>query len=243
MGLSNFERLEGTISTTLPNHGPTYDSLAREVNLVRYDKQGDINYTMLAETLIQVNDSLAELCKPQIKMVSQRDVNWRFTANSGTILSPGHERYEARGGSNSETIELTGDVEIYRFNLHGEGEILYTDFLTYYTGDRTLQTDRDVRIVSSSSVITATGMYYQLNLDNLELLDDVEVNRIRSNTDDEIIYTDYLSYDRSKEIMTTHRQVTIVTKGSKLTSTGMRYELLTQTLNLLSDGHAHYENQ
>jgi len=202
-----------------------------------------VDYTMLAETLIQVDESLAELDKPLIKVISQQDVSWRFTANSGTILSPGNERNHAQDGSNSETIELAGDVEITRFNLDGEREILYTDFLVYYTGDKYLETDRDVRIVSNSSVITATGMLYQLNLDNLDLFNDVEINRLRSNNYDEVIYTDYLSYDRTNEIMTTQKHVTIVTDSSELTSTGMRYELITETLNLLSDGHAHYANQ
>lgn len=148
------------VASTLLN----YDAYSEGINTVLYDVSGAINYTLQADRQVHFNDDSTELVKPFIRLYEGGNSRWNIVADSGRI-SPLNNASTDAAGTTTQTIELSGDIELYSLDELGNRMQMLTEFLTLDPHNKTMETDRLVTVVTNAMQLTSTGMFADLNQD------------------------------------------------------------------------------
>lgn len=145
-----------------------YDAYSDGINTVLYDVTGTINYTLQADHQVHFNDDSIELEKPFIRLYEDGKSRWNIVANSGRISSL---QTDGAGTTeeNLQSIELSGDIEVYSLDDLGNRMQMTTDYLTLDPHNQTMETDWLVTFVTNSIQLTSTGMFADLNQDEVVL--------------------------------------------------------------------------
>jgi len=157
LGVNSFKSLTSQSEDDVVSLQLDYDGYSKGINTILYDAQGTINYTLQAEGQIHFTDDRTELEKPFIRLYEGGNSRWNIVANSGKI-SPLREQ----GKERIQTIELSGDIEVYSLDALGNRMQLTTDHLTVNPLNKTMETDRLVTVVTDSIQLTSTGMFADL---------------------------------------------------------------------------------
>lgn len=110
-----------------------------------YDKNGVLQYEMLAKTLTQRSNDLTELEKPIITTREQGAEVWRISADSGNIHKP------------QQLITLQYNVLLTQAQTSNPAA-LSTEHLQIFTERDLVTTDHQVQITQASGKIQSTGM-------------------------------------------------------------------------------------
>ena len=131
-----------------------------------YDTTGLINYTLQADSQIHFNDDSTELDKPFIQLYENGNSRWNIVAKSGKISSLTSRDISAENsGDTTQTIELSGDIEVYSLDELGNRMQMNTEFLTLSPQTKTMETDQLVTVVTQSMQLTSVGMFADLTAD------------------------------------------------------------------------------
>lgn len=169
-GVNSFRALTEQAVEELAVLQLNYDAYSEGINTVLYDTTGAINYTLQADRQVHFNDDSTELDKPFIRLYEGGNSRWNIVANSGRISPLYPDTSNATPNTTTasvQTIELSGEVEVYSLDELGNRLQMTTDYLTLNTQDKTLETDRLVTLVTDMMQLTSAGMFADLNLDSV----------------------------------------------------------------------------
>lgn len=166
IGVSSFQTLSEPEANEITLMQLNYDAYAVGINTVLYDANGNINYTLQAERQVHFNDDSTELDKPFIRLFEGGNSRWNIVADSGKV-SPLSDDSDTAGAATIQTIELSGDIEVYSLDEVGNRMQMLTDYLTVNPHNKTIETDQPVTVVSNSIRISSAGMYADLNQDSV----------------------------------------------------------------------------
>ena len=166
VGINSVETLTIQPEENLARLQLDYDAYADGINTVLYDVTGAINYTLQADHQVHFNDDSTELQKPFIRLYEDGRSRWNIVANSGRISSLQPATPDV-AGENRQSIELSGDIEVYSLDELGNRMQMTTDYLTLDPHNKTMETDRLVTVVTNSIQLTSAGMFADLNQDEV----------------------------------------------------------------------------
>ena len=145
-----------------------YNAYSEGINTVLYDAQGNISYTLQASRQPPFKDEKTELESPLIRLYEEGDSRWNIVAKSGKIsAASGSET------SSNQTIELSGNVEVFNLDAAGNRITMSTEFLSVNPELETLTTDNRVTVVTENLQQTSTGMIARLKTDEIVFLRDI----------------------------------------------------------------------
>ena len=136
--------------------GENIEAYAEGINTVLFDTAGQIDYTLAADRQLHYRDRVTVLESPRIRMYSDGESRWNIVADSGRI-SAGLET-----GDDIESIELTGNVELFLISEAGDSTVLSMNRLYIDPGRETLNTEDRVLMVNDNLEQTADGMFASL---------------------------------------------------------------------------------
>lgn len=165
-GVNSFQTLTSAPDSATAAVQLDYDAYSEGINTVLYDATGAINYTLQATRQVHFNDDSTELEQPFIRLYEAGSSRWNIVANSGRISSL-YDGSTDTSGQRVQTIELTGDIEVYSLDQSGSRMQMTTDFLTINPRQRIMETDRLVTVVTDAFNLTSTGMYADLEQDSV----------------------------------------------------------------------------
>lgn len=139
-----------------------YNAYSEGINTVLYTPQGDINYTLRAESQTHYNDDHTELEKPFIRLFQGGESRWNIVANSGRISADLTE-----DETENRTIELSGNVEVFSLDEFGNRTVMSTEFLELDPQNETMETDQAVTFVTSTLQQSSIGMFANLKIDEI----------------------------------------------------------------------------
>ncbi len=163
-GVNSFETLTEQSADESAKLQLDYDAYSVGISTVLFDDTGAINYTLQAERQVHFNDDSTELEKPYIRLYEDGNSRWNIVANSGRISSLYADSSSASDAA-TQSIELSGDIEVYSLDELGNRMQLTTDYLNFNPQTKTMETDRLVTVVTDSMQLTSTGMFADLNQD------------------------------------------------------------------------------
>ncbi|MBU13557.1 MAG: LPS export ABC transporter periplasmic protein LptC [Gammaproteobacteria bacterium] len=151
-----------------PNSGVTlelgYDGYSEGINTVLYDSNGNIKYTLRASKQYHYKDQSSWLDEPYIRLFEDGSSHWNIAANSGHVA--GESTDLVAGKINS--IDLSGDVEVFSIDKHGNRTVLSTQFLTINPESETMETDLPVDMVTTTIKQSGTGIFANLKRDEIQ---------------------------------------------------------------------------
>ncbi|MGI9251450.1 MAG: LPS export ABC transporter periplasmic protein LptC [Pseudohongiellaceae bacterium] len=150
IGISNVERIANPQQSSQITGSYDFDIYAERINTINFDTEGSIKYTLDATSQKHFADDTTELQQPVIKLYQNPDSHWRVTAELGIITPP-------------RQITLSGNVEVERLDEYGKQMHIATDMLQLNTQEKTLNTAATVNITTANIEQTATGMYADIN--------------------------------------------------------------------------------
>ena len=133
-----------------------YDYFMAGVDSIHYTADGHADYRFRATRVTHYpNPGYSLIEAPRFDLFQEDDSAWRINALSG--------RVELDAQSNQERLILNDNVIINGITADGRPVTITTDSLTLYPGNRTLVTDRAVRLESEGLVSTSSGLHADLN--------------------------------------------------------------------------------
>lgn len=145
----------------------TYDAWSTGISSVLYDVDGNVEYTLEADSQIHYLDDTTELVNPNLRLQQDNGANWNITARSGRI-------HGATQGGRIEQLDLSDQVTVNQLSISGEQMTLNTSFLSIYPDSETMDTNQEVTLTADSLVQTAIGMRGNLNQNTLTFLSQVK---------------------------------------------------------------------
>ena len=143
-----------------------YDGYSEGINTILYDGDGNINYTMRATRQYHFKDQTSRLDEPFIRLFRDGSSRWNIVADKGHIASDTGNPEAA----DIDKIELSGNVEVYSLDEHGNRTVLSTEFLTINPNLETMETDLPVDMVTTNIRQSGTGMFANLQRDEIQFL-------------------------------------------------------------------------
>ena len=144
-----------------------FDGYSEGINTVFYNDNGEVDYTLRAIRQYHLKDQSSLLEEPLVRFFKIGKSTWNIVADLGLI-----------GGNTEdsdrlmETIQLSGDVEVHRFDAHGNPTVLSTQRLDIDPNKETLETQDTVHMVTASITHTGRGMFADLNRDEINFHSD-----------------------------------------------------------------------
>ena len=168
VGINSFDTLSNEADAPITNSSLDFNAYSEGINTTLYDTQGNINYTLQAESQVHYNDDSTEFEKPFIRLYQDGDSHWSIAANSGRIPA-----VETTADGALEKIELLGDVQVYSLDDFGNRTLMSTEFLTLNTQAEILETDQPVSVVTSAFQLSSIGMIAKLRTDEITFLREI----------------------------------------------------------------------
>lgn len=144
-----------------------YESYSEGINTVRFDANGNINYTLRAQSQIQYSAQLTEIEKPLIRLFQDGNPTWNVVADTGTVNHFESELTEAQ--VTNRTIELSGNVEAYSVDDYGNRTVVSTEILLVDPNTEILSTESPVKLKSEFIEQSGIGMLADLKTDEVIL--------------------------------------------------------------------------
>ena len=147
--------------------GLAFDGYSEGINTVFYNDNGEVDYTLRAIRQFHLRDQSSLLEEPLVRFFKNGISTWNIVAELGLI-----------GGNTAdsdrlmETIQLSGDVEVHRFDAFGNPTVLSTQRLDIDPNRETLETQDTVHMVTASITHTGRGMFADLNRDEINFHSD-----------------------------------------------------------------------
>ncbi|MCY4357277.1 MAG: LPS export ABC transporter periplasmic protein LptC [Gammaproteobacteria bacterium] len=139
-----------------------YDGYSEGINTRLYDEAGIISYTLQAERQVYFKDSSSALFKPRLQLHRNGEIHWLIVADDGKITP--HKQVPTL---DTGTIELFGAVEVLGLDPNGHRTVLTTEYLAIDTQAQKMETDCQVRMITTSIEQTAQGLFADFNSDQL----------------------------------------------------------------------------
>lgn len=162
LGLGSFTSISSNSDQQAAIIRPDYDGYSEGINTVMYNEQGDVAYTLQASRQYHFQDQTSDLENPFIRLFREDDSHWNIVAESGKI-APNADKQSSTIG----TIELTGDVEVFKLDDFGNRTVLQTEYLEIDPNQETMQTDRLVTMTTTNIQQQGTGLFADLADDAL----------------------------------------------------------------------------
>ncbi len=168
IGISSFET-----EVPSPDSGENavpldYNAYSEGINTMLFDELGNVSYTLQANRQTTFKDKTTELENPLIRLYEEGDSRWNIVANSGRISA-----VASNGTSNNQSIELSGNVEVFNLDDLGNRITMTTESLTVDPELEVLSTDNRVTVVTESLQQSSTGMIARLKTDEIIFLQDI----------------------------------------------------------------------
>ncbi len=167
-GISTFESVSTRSAVEVELVALDFNAYSEGINTVLYDTQGSINYTLSAIRQIHYNDNTTEFEKPFIRLFRDGKTRWNIVANSGRISTA-----DRSADQSGQSIDLSGNVEIYSLDEFGNNMVISTDYLSIDPQLETLQTDYPVTLVTETLQQSSIGMFADLKIDEMVFYKDV----------------------------------------------------------------------
>jgi len=168
IGISYLDSDTSLLDTSLAGVSIEYNAYSEGINTVLYDEQGNISYTLKAERQFTYEDESTELENPFIQLYRLDDSRWNIAANSGNIATA-----SSSNSSTIESIQLSGDVEVFNLDATGSRVIISTDSLSVDPELETLTTESRVTVVTDQLQQSSTGMIARLKSDEILFIRDI----------------------------------------------------------------------
>ena len=144
-----------------------FDGYSEGINTVFYNDNGEVDYTLRAIRQFHLKDQSSLLEEPLVRFFKNGISTWNIVANLGLV-----DGNTADPDRLMETIQLSGDVEVRRFDAHGNPTVLSTQRLDIDPNHETLETQDTVHMVTASITHTGQGMFADLNRDEINFHSD-----------------------------------------------------------------------
>ncbi len=144
-----------------------FDAYSNGVTSVLYDSLGNIEYTLEASRQVHFLDNTTELSNPYVRLYQGSGARWNIVARSGKILA-------AEEDAHIDQLDLSDEVELFQIDQLGNRMTLTTSFLSLFPESETMNTDREVTMITDSLHQTAVGMTADLEQDTLTFLSKVK---------------------------------------------------------------------
>lgn len=143
-----------------------YDAYASGVTSVLYNATGQIEYTLDAAEQVHFLDNTTTLQAPFVRLYQSSGALWNIVASSGRI-------HAAENGDAIQRLDLEDGVELFQIDEFGRRMSLTTQFLSVFPDTQSMNTDREVTMITDSLLQTAIGMRADLQKDQLTFLGQV----------------------------------------------------------------------
>ena len=144
-----------------------FDGYSEGINTVFYNDNGEVDYTLRATRQFHLKDQSSLLEEPLVRFFKNGISTWNIVAKLGLVRGN-----TADPDRLMETIQLSGDVEVQRFDAYGNPAVLSTQRLDIDPNQETLETQDTVQLVTASITHTGRGMFADLNRDEIYFLSD-----------------------------------------------------------------------
>ncbi len=148
------------VETTSPGAEITYDAYSVGITSVLYNEAGHVDYTLEATEQTHYLDNTTVLDNPYVRLYQDSGERWNIAARSGRI-------HGAADSDNIERLDLSDEVELFQVDAAGERMTLTTGFISLFPGTETMNTDREVTMITNALRQTAIGMHVDLRQDKL----------------------------------------------------------------------------
>jgi len=144
-----------------------FDGYSEGINTVFYNDNGEVDYTLRAVRQFHLKDQSSLLEEPLVRFFKNGMSTWNIVAELALIggNTAGSDRL-------METIQLSGDVEVHRFDAYGNPTVLSTQRLDIDPNQETLETQDTVHMVTTSITHTGQGIFADLNRDEINFHSD-----------------------------------------------------------------------
>jgi lipopolysaccharide export system protein LptC len=167
--ISSFESNDTTATQSLVSFPTEIQSVSEGIRTISYDEQGEIAYTLQAESQVHHNDDSSELEKPVIRLFRNNSPRWNIVANSGNISAQLEGQSE-----NSRQLALSGNVQLVNLDEFGNRITLDTEYLMIMPEIEVAETDRRVFLSTTNIEQTALGMIARFGSDEITFLSNSE---------------------------------------------------------------------
>ena len=168
-GISSFESTTFETTPEADLAQPDFDAYAEGISSVLYDAGGAVNYTLEADRQVHLKDDSTEFENPFIRLFREGDSHWNIVADSGRISAA-----QTANDTENQTIELSGNVEVFSLDESGNRTVMTTGFLSVDPQRETLETDRAVTLVTTNLRQSSTGMFADLKIDQIIFHRDIQ---------------------------------------------------------------------
>jgi LPS export ABC transporter protein LptC len=152
----------------LDDDTPVHDSFARDIHTSLYNSEGQLQYTVQADSQMTYGNYLTELTAPVIRLFEDAVLRWDVSADRGRILG------DSSSASGIEQMELINRVNVVHSDQDGFLLRMQTGYLVIEPDSEILRTNQRVYIDGDGFTQQATGMIADLSLDRLTFLSDLE---------------------------------------------------------------------
>ncbi len=145
----------------------TFDAYSNGVTSVLYDPLGNIEYTLEASRQVHFLDNTTQLSDPYVRLYQESGALWNIIARSGKILAADED-------GRIDQLDLSDDVELFQIDELGNRMTLTTSFMSLFPESETMNTDREVTMITNTLHQTAVGMRADLKQDTMTFLSQVK---------------------------------------------------------------------
>ena len=152
-------RLEADRNNAVPE--VIFDSYSEGISTVFYNEDGEVDYTLRAKRQVHLKNQSTLLEKPFVQFFKEGESHWNIVAESG------HVARENDTDIQTNTIQLSGDVEVHTLDDYGNPTVLSTPLLEINPNSETLETEDAVHMVTTNIIHSGLGMFADLKRDEI----------------------------------------------------------------------------
>ncbi len=139
-------------------------SFIKKASIYQFNKTGTLKSVLIVNRLTLTDKNHYIAIKPKLTLYNERNGAWTIQSNHSIT------------NNLTNTTELVGDVSINETPPSGSPTKLKTQSLTLYQTPRIAKTIKQVSVTEGNSMITAQGLYANLNTGILKLLNNSRGN-------------------------------------------------------------------
>lgn len=131
-----------------------------QFSLLDINDEGGIKYRLQADEMTYLSSNIAELSRPKLRVLSERNATWSLEAEQGRI-------------EYGSVFFFGGDVNIEQQRLQQDILFVRTRDVTFDAAVNIVATDQHVQLKSGNNAVEAVGMRYDIEHQQVYLLSNV----------------------------------------------------------------------
>ena len=146
------------------------EAYSEGINSILYDQNGEISYTLRADSQVHYKDGNTRIERPLIRLFQDEVPRWNIVANEGEVIA---SITNSSSELEKKNLKLHGNVELLGLDKFGNRVFITTELLEIDPISETLRTDHRVEYESTNIQHSSIGMF--ANLRDEEIIFDKNV--------------------------------------------------------------------